>query len=148
MCTASMIEQMQRFPQRSHICRVAGTIANFITQAREASERDWHSGSCDFLTPCCQIRPSSHALSEGFFRKVVKGKDRSDATVTKEPADTRFLPFAVCDNPTDFYKICFDSDDDYSFHHLDIGIILTEYEGDVLSSSLRLNPAPSLKEIL
>ncbi|KAF4099170.1 hypothetical protein G5714_019296 [Onychostoma macrolepis] len=71
---------------------------------------------------------------------------------TKEPADTRFLvlrglPFALCDNPTDFYKACFDSDDDYSFHHLDIGIILTEHEGDVLSSSLRLSPA-SLKEIL
>ncbi|KAF4110356.1 hypothetical protein G5714_009608 [Onychostoma macrolepis] len=31
-----------------------------------------------------------------------------------------------------FYK---DSDDDYSFHHLDIGIILIEHEGDVLSSS-------------
>ncbi|KAF4112523.1 hypothetical protein G5714_007318 [Onychostoma macrolepis] len=59
----------------------------------------------------------------------------------------RGLPFALCDNPTDFYKVCFDNDDDYSFHHLDIGIILTEHEGDVLSSSLRLNPA-SLKEIL
>ncbi|KAF4110470.1 hypothetical protein G5714_007501 [Onychostoma macrolepis] len=40
-----------------------------------------------------------------------------------------------------------DSDDDYSFHHLDTGIILTEHEGDVLSSSLRLNPA-SLKIII
>ncbi|KAF4118895.1 hypothetical protein G5714_000946 [Onychostoma macrolepis] len=57
------------------------------------------------------------------------------------------LPFALCDNPTDFYKVCFDSDDDYSFHHLDIGIILIEHEGDVLSSSLRLNPA-SLKIII
>ncbi|KAF4095258.1 hypothetical protein G5714_024336 [Onychostoma macrolepis] len=76
----------------------------------------------------------------------------AQSTQTKEPTDTRFLvlrglPFALCDNPTDFYKVCFDSDDDYSFHHLDIGIILTEYEGDVLSSSLRLNPA-SLKIII
>ncbi len=42
---------------------------------------------------------------------------------------------------------CYDSDDDYSFLHLDIGIILIEHEGDVLSSSLRLNPA-SLKIII
>ncbi|KAF4101577.1 hypothetical protein G5714_018009 [Onychostoma macrolepis] len=51
----------------------------------------------------------------------------------------------------EFYRILSqqikDSDDDYSFHHLDIGIILIEHEGDVLSSSLRLNPA-SLKIII
>ncbi|KAF4113760.1 hypothetical protein G5714_006305 [Onychostoma macrolepis] len=78
--------------------------------------------------------------------------DSLSLNTTKEPTDTRFLvlrglPFALCDSPTDFYKVCFDSDDDYSFHHLDIGIILTEHEGDVLSSSLRLNPA-SLKIII
>ncbi|KAK9978909.1 hypothetical protein ABG768_020645, partial [Culter alburnus] len=33
-----------------------------------------------------------------------------------------------------------DSDGDHSFCHLDLGILLVEHEGAVLSSSLHLNP--------
>ncbi len=40
-----------------------------------------------------------------------------------------------------------DSDDDDSFRHIDIGILLVQHEGAVLSSSLHLSPA-SLKIII
>ncbi|XP_066497026.1 sterile alpha motif domain-containing protein 3-like isoform X2 [Hoplias malabaricus] len=75
----------------------------------------------------------------------------SQQTKTKEPTDIRTLvlrglPIILGDHPTDFYKACFD-DSDESFHQLDIGILLVEQEGAVLSSSLHLSPA-SLKIVI
>ncbi|KAK5605701.1 hypothetical protein CRENBAI_007487 [Crenichthys baileyi] len=68
---------------------------------------------------------------------------------TAEPTDIRTLvlrglPLLLGDDPTDFYKQGFDSDDDDSFCNTDIGILLVEPEGAVTSSSLHLSPA-SLK---
>ncbi|KAJ8333720.1 hypothetical protein SKAU_G00413300 [Synaphobranchus kaupii] len=70
----------------------------------------------------------------------------SQQITTTEPTDVRTLvlrglPIILGDNPTIFYKAGFDSDDDDSFRDLDIGILLIEPEGAVLSSSLHLSPA-------
>ncbi|XP_066513521.1 uncharacterized protein [Hoplias malabaricus] len=75
----------------------------------------------------------------------------SQQTKTKEPTDIQTLvltglPIILGDNPTDFYKACFDDSDD-SFHHLDVGILLVEQEGAVFSYSLHLSPA-SLKIVI
>nr|XP_023674297.1 uncharacterized protein LOC111847394 [Paramormyrops kingsleyae] len=63
---------------------------------------------------------------------------------TQEPTDIRSLvlrglPILLGDKPTDFFKACFDSDDQ-SFRHLDFGILLVE-QGVLCPSSLHLNPA-------
>ncbi|KAK5603697.1 hypothetical protein CRENBAI_002300 [Crenichthys baileyi] len=90
----------------------------------------------------------------------------SQQTKTAEPTDIRTLvitleyfvalnrrisitglPLILRDNPTDFYKQGFDSDDDDSFRNIDVGILLVEPEGAVPSSSLHLSPA-SLKIII
>ncbi|XP_028856475.1 uncharacterized protein LOC114802036 isoform X2 [Denticeps clupeoides] len=67
-------------------------------------------------------------------------------TKTQEPTDIRAtvlrgLPIVLGDNPTDFFKPCFDSADDHVFQDLDLGILLVEREGAVSPSSLHLNPA-------
>ncbi|KAK1883157.1 NADH-ubiquinone oxidoreductase chain 3, partial [Dissostichus eleginoides] len=76
----------------------------------------------------------------------------SQHTQTKEPTDMRTLvlrglPIILGDNPTDFYKVGFDTDDEDSFRDIDIGILLVEHEGAGPSSSLHRSPA-SLKIIL
>ncbi|CAB1454338.1 unnamed protein product [Pleuronectes platessa] len=76
----------------------------------------------------------------------------SQETKTTEPTDIRTmmlrgLPILLQDNPNDFFKACFDSDDDDSYQHIDIGILLVEQEGAMLSSSMHLYPA-SLKIII
>ncbi|KAA8594621.1 hypothetical protein FQN60_011756, partial [Etheostoma spectabile] len=60
----------------------------------------------------------------------------------------RGLPVLLTDNPTKLFKAGFDSDeDDDCFRNLDIGILLIEREGTVLTSSQHLSPA-SLKIII
>ncbi|TKS65972.1 hypothetical protein D9C73_000038 [Collichthys lucidus] len=60
----------------------------------------------------------------------------------------RGLPIILGDDPTNFFKAGFvNSDDDDSFHDLDIGILLIERDGTVLTSSQHLSPA-SLKIII
>ncbi|XP_060929384.1 uncharacterized protein LOC133003615 isoform X2 [Limanda limanda] len=76
----------------------------------------------------------------------------SQETKTTEPTDIRTmmlrgLPILLQDNPNDFFKACFDSDDDDSYQHIDIGILLVEQEGAMLSSSMHLYPA-SLKIVI
>ncbi|KAK1883322.1 NADH-ubiquinone oxidoreductase chain 3 [Dissostichus eleginoides] len=76
----------------------------------------------------------------------------SQHTQTTEPTDMRTLvlrglPIILGDNPTDFYKVGFDTDDEDSFRDIDIGILLVEHEGAGPSSSLHRSPA-SLKIIL
>uniref|UniRef100_A0A3B5A6G2 Uncharacterized protein n=1 Tax=Stegastes partitus TaxID=144197 RepID=A0A3B5A6G2_9TELE len=53
----------------------------------------------------------------------------------------RGLPVILGDNPTNFFKAGFESDDDDSYRDLDIGILLIEREGAVLTSSQHLSPA-------
>ncbi|XP_030299269.1 uncharacterized protein LOC115597477 [Sparus aurata] len=53
----------------------------------------------------------------------------------------RGLPIILGDNPTNFFKASFESDDDDSFHNIDIGILFIECEGAVLTSSKHLSPA-------
>ncbi|XP_028313916.1 uncharacterized protein LOC114470102 [Gouania willdenowi] len=72
-------------------------------------------------------------------------------TNTTEPTAIRTqvlrgLPIILGDSPTNFFKVGFESDDD-SFRDLDIGILLIEREGAVLTSSQHLSPA-SLKIII
>ncbi|KAJ8346487.1 hypothetical protein SKAU_G00278880 [Synaphobranchus kaupii] len=72
-------------------------------------------------------------------------------TRTTGPTDIRTLvlrglPLILGGDTTDFYKAGFDSDDDDSFRHMEIGILLIEREGAVLSS-LHLSPA-SVKIII
>nr|XP_040023786.1 uncharacterized protein LOC120812058 isoform X6 [Gasterosteus aculeatus aculeatus] len=67
-------------------------------------------------------------------------------TNTTEPTAIRTqvlrgLPIILGDNPTDFFKAGFESDDDDSFRDPDIGILLIEREGAVLTSSQHLSPA-------
>ncbi|XP_062338384.1 uncharacterized protein LOC134039188 [Osmerus eperlanus] len=76
----------------------------------------------------------------------------SQQTNTTEPTAIRTqvlrgLPIILGDNPTDFFKAGFESDDDDSFRDLDIGILLIERESAVLTSSQHLSPA-SLKIII
>ncbi|XP_051795138.1 sterile alpha motif domain-containing protein 3 isoform X1 [Acanthochromis polyacanthus] len=76
----------------------------------------------------------------------------SQQTNTTEPTAIRTqvlrgLPIILGDNPTNFFKVGFESDDDDCFRDLDIGILLIEREGTVFTSSLHLSPA-SLKIII
>uniref|UniRef100_G3PEE4 Uncharacterized protein n=1 Tax=Gasterosteus aculeatus TaxID=69293 RepID=G3PEE4_GASAC len=59
----------------------------------------------------------------------------------------RGLPIILGDNPTDFFKAGFVRIDDDSFRDPDIGILLIERKGAVLTSSQHLSPA-SLKSII
>lgn len=59
----------------------------------------------------------------------------------------RGLPIILGDNPTNFFKASFESDDDDYFRDLDVGILLIEREGAVLTSSQHLSPA-SLKIVI
>ncbi|GAA6081297.1 uncharacterized protein LOC109972814, partial [Tachysurus ichikawai] len=73
-------------------------------------------------------------------------------TNTQDPNDIRSLvirglPIVLGDNPMEFFKACFDSDDDHPFRHLDFGILLVEHEGSVLPSSFHLDPV-SIKIII
>ncbi|XP_039661142.1 uncharacterized protein LOC120561883 [Perca fluviatilis] len=75
----------------------------------------------------------------------------SQQTNTTEPTAIRTqvlrgLPIILGDNPTNFFKAGFESDDDDedSFRDLDIGILHIEREGAVLTPSQHLSPA-SLK---
>ncbi|XP_051975368.1 sterile alpha motif domain-containing protein 3-like [Xyrauchen texanus] len=76
----------------------------------------------------------------------------SQQTSTTEPTAIRTqvlrgLPIILGDNPTNFFKAGFESDDDDYFRDLDVGILLIEREGAVLTSSQHLSPA-SLKIII
>ncbi|KAL0963620.1 hypothetical protein UPYG_G00308700 [Umbra pygmaea] len=67
-------------------------------------------------------------------------------TNTTEPTAIRTLvlrglPIILGDNPRNLFEAGFESDDDDSFRDLDIGILLIEREGAVLSSSQHLSPA-------
>ncbi|XP_077075806.1 uncharacterized protein LOC143728828 [Siphateles boraxobius] len=75
----------------------------------------------------------------------------SQQTNTTEPTAIRTqvlrgLPIILGDNPTNFFKAGFESDYDDYFRDLDVGILLIEREGAVLTSSQHLSPA-SLKII-
>ncbi|KAL1006766.1 hypothetical protein UPYG_G00076720 [Umbra pygmaea] len=67
-------------------------------------------------------------------------------TNTTEPTAIRTqvlrgLPIILGDNPRNLFEAGFESDDDDSFRDLDIGILLIEREGAVLSSFQHLSPA-------
>ncbi|XP_041844077.1 uncharacterized protein LOC121641818 isoform X1 [Melanotaenia boesemani] len=75
----------------------------------------------------------------------------SQQTNTTDPTAIRThvlrgLPIILGDNPTNFFKAGFESDDE-SFRDLDIGILLVEREDAVATSSHHLSPA-SLKIII
>ncbi|XP_077102491.1 uncharacterized protein LOC143753710 [Siphateles boraxobius] len=53
----------------------------------------------------------------------------------------RGLPIILGDDPTNFFKAGFESDDDDYFRDLDVGILLIEREGAVLTSSQHLSLA-------
>nr|XP_040025717.1 uncharacterized protein LOC120814647 isoform X3 [Gasterosteus aculeatus aculeatus] len=60
---------------------------------------------------------------------------------TTEPTECQRASYHPGDNPTDFFKGGFESDDEDSFCDPDIGILLIEREGAVLTSSQHLSPA-------
>ncbi|XP_077950741.1 uncharacterized protein LOC120832503 [Gasterosteus aculeatus] len=62
-------------------------------------------------------------------------------TNTTEPTECQRASYHPGDNPTDFFKAGFESDDEDSFCDPDIGILLIEREGAVLTSSQHLRPA-------
>nr|XP_040052875.1 uncharacterized protein LOC120831491 isoform X3 [Gasterosteus aculeatus aculeatus] len=60
---------------------------------------------------------------------------------TTEPTECQRASYHPGDNPTDLFKAGFESDDEDSFCDPDIGILLIEREGAVLTSSQHLSPA-------
>nr|XP_040024850.1 uncharacterized protein LOC120812745 isoform X1 [Gasterosteus aculeatus aculeatus]XP_040024851.1 uncharacterized protein LOC120812745 isoform X1 [Gasterosteus aculeatus aculeatus] len=62
-------------------------------------------------------------------------------TNTTEPTECQRASYHPGDNPTDFFKGGFESDDEDSFCDPDFGILLIEREGAVLTSSQHLSPA-------
>nr|XP_040056863.1 uncharacterized protein LOC120833632 isoform X2 [Gasterosteus aculeatus aculeatus] len=62
-------------------------------------------------------------------------------TNTTEPTECQRASYHPGDNPTDVFKAGFESDDEDSFCHPDIGRLLIEREGAVLTSSQHLSPA-------
>ncbi|XP_077950088.1 uncharacterized protein LOC120822412 [Gasterosteus aculeatus] len=68
-------------------------------------------------------------------------------TNTTEPTECQRASYHPWGQPTDFFKAGFESDDDDCFCDPDIGILLIERKGAVLTSSQHLSPA-SLKNII
>ncbi|KAK0130632.1 hypothetical protein N1851_034888 [Merluccius polli] len=103
-------------------------------------------------TPRTCLNPRACGANTGTNPMPTETRGRKNTTPTTEPTAIqtkvlRGLPIILGDDPTNFFKAGFDSDDDDSLHDLDIGILLIERDGTVLTSSQHLSPT-SLKIII